>query len=281
MENKMETKVKVGDNEITICVVKPTNAVVREADTLRTKVWHNCLTDGIPTRKQVVELLRDRGEWDDEKEKKEELLTIQLTQLEKDLALGRGGKRKPKVSEGRDIAIEIRKVRLELRDLISERISLEDNSAENLADNARFDYLVAHCTYYDNGQRVYKSFDEYNNKSADDLAFAAAGLLGKMLYNLDSNFEKNLPENKFLSTYGLVNDDLALIDPNEGFTVDLDGRRIDEEGYYVDDEGHRTDQDGNRLDETGNYEYSEYVNDLITPKKRTTKPKVEKETTES
>lgn len=288
MKNKMERKVTVNDQEIDIYVLRPNNQIIRDADRVRLKVWSDCANDGIPTKQQVAKMMRERGVWDDDKDKEETEITAKVIVLEKELYHGKKGGKKPKLSEGRDLAIEIRRARLQLRDLISERIALEENSAESLADNARFDYLVAHCTYYADGRRVYKDFDDYNKKSADSIAFTAASVIGEMIYNLDSSFEDNLPENQFLKKYGLVNDDLSLIDPNDGFTVDTDGKRIDEEGYYLNDDGKRVDREGNIVLEDGNYELVEYENDLVKSKpkrkKRTTKkvePKPETEPTAS
>jgi hypothetical protein len=84
-----------------------------------------------------------------------------------------------------------------------------------------------------------------------------------MLYNLDSNFEKNLPENKFLTKFGLVNEDLSLVDPqNPSQLVDTKGKNIDDEGYYLDQDGHRIDREGNKINTDGTYEMVDYEDDL-------------------
>ena len=132
-------------------------------------------------------------------------------------------------------------------------MSLEENTAEALADNARFDFLVAHCTFHENGETVYKDMKDYNSKSSDEVAFAAASELATMMYSIDSDFEKNLPENKWLKNKELVNEDLALVN-KDGKRVDLEGRIIDENGYYLDDKGNRVDKQGNPLSEDGFYE---------------------------
>lgn len=280
----METTVQVGDKEVSIYVAKPTNEINREADIFRTKTWTRCAKEGIPTKKQLEQILRDNGSWDDKKVLKESELGLEIAQLERELYRGDGKGRKPKLSEGRDLAIKIRQKRYELRELISEKIQLEEMSAENLADNAKFDFLVAHCTFYADGTRVYPTFDDYNKRNADTLAFAAASMLAKMMYNLDSDFERQLPENKFLTKFKLVNDDLSLIDPDGGYTVDLQGNRIDNEGYYLNDNGERVDKLGNLLDEEGGYALIDYDNDLIKPvpaKKTTARKKKPTTKTES
>lgn len=281
MEGKVTINKDGETKEIEIYVQRPTNDIVKLADRYKSKIWNQCIQDEILTKKELGVLMRKRGIWDEAKDKEEQDITKEIVRLEKELYHGKDGKSKPKLSEGRDIAIQIRRKRSELRDLIAERIALEENTADNLSDNARFDFLVAHCTFYKDGSRVYKDFDEYNNKSADEVAFTAANLLGKMVYNLDNNFEKNLPENRFLSKFGLVNEDLSLVDPkNPNQLVDTKGKKIDEDGYYIDDNGNRIDRDGNKLTSDGNYELVEYENDLLSDESPEVKKSKKKKLTE-
>ena len=58
--------------------------------------------------------------------------------MKKKLYLQNGKAKKLKLSDAKELAIKMRIARAELRDLISERISLEQNTAESLSDNARF-----------------------------------------------------------------------------------------------------------------------------------------------
>jgi len=290
MKNRVDRKVTVGSGddktEVEIYVVKPKNDVLKRAERYKSKTWNECIQDGILTKKELGVLMRERGIWDEKKDKEETAITEKILELEKQLYHGKNGK-KQKVSVGRDISIEIRKKRSELRDLITEKITLEENTADNLADNARFDYLVAHCTFNKDGTPFYKDFEEYNNTSADEVAFAAAEELGKLLYNLDQKWEKNLPENKFLDKFNLINEDLNLVDPNDPERlIDTKGNRIDKEGYYIDEEGNRVDVDGHSVTEDGTYAMEvEYENDLVVekpkPKRAPRKKKTETTETES
>jgi hypothetical protein len=283
IRKKLERKVEVvsGDNksEVEIYVLQPNNDILKRADRYKSKVWNDAVQDGVLTKKELAVVMQKRGIWNEAKSQEEKAISQEIVALEKKLYHG-DGKKKPKLSEGRDIAIQIRRKRIELRKLIAERIALEENTADNLADNARFDYLVAHCTFYKDGRPVYKDFADYDSKSADEIAFAAASALSEMLYNLDASFEKRLPENEFLLKYDLVNNDLSLIDPNEpSHLIDTEGRRIDEDGYYLDDNGNRIDRDGNRVTKDGKYEMVDYENDLVISKPK--RKKLEEQTTES
>lgn len=280
MSNKrFEEEVTLEDGEVTKIYVKaPDNESIKAADRHRAKAWNEAFKEGVLTRKEVRSLMRERDIWNDKKETKETELTEEIIALEKKLYRG-NGKNKPKVSEGRKLAIEMKEKRLDLRDLIAERISMDENTAEALAENARFDYLVCCSSFYsENDEPVFENYAEFNETSSSDLASSCASLLAKMMYNLDSDFEDQLPENKFLKQFGLINNDGNLIDPKNGDAlIDSEGRIINELGQYIDDKGNRIDIHGEPVNEEGLYDLVEYDNDLA-PKKSSTKKSPTKKT---
>lgn len=254
-------EVDVDGNKVKIMVKKPNNVTLSQAQRVGAKAWTDCVRDGIMTKKELEKFMKEQGIWDDGKDKEQKALVEEIASLEKKLFIGSQGHTKLKASEGKEIAIKMRMKRAELRDLIAERISLEQNTAESISDNARFDYLVANCAFYENGQKVYNSLEEYQSRADVEPAFTAASTLAAMLYSVDKDFEAKLPENKFLKMFNYVNEDLSLVN-KEGETVDLEGRRIDKNGFYLNDEGKRVDKDGNLLDESGNYIPTvEYITD--------------------
>lgn len=258
---KMITK-ENGD-QVTVVVRKPTNQQLKDADIQRAKTWNKAFKEGVLTKSEVEKLMIQRGTWGSEKSGRELQLTQEILELERKLYRG-DGKSKPKLSEGRKLAIEMKNKRMELRDLISERISMDENTAESLADNARFDYLVYACSYdADTGEKLFSSYEDYNSKGATLEAVTAAQLLAKMVYNLDDDFENKLPENEFLNKFHLLDKEGNLVDPKTKNLIDINGKRINKDGFYIDDDGKRIDVDGNPIDERGFYELVEYENDLV------------------
>lgn len=248
---EQEVTVDVDGKKVKIVVRRPGNKVSNEAQRKGALVWTQCVREGVMTKKELTNYMKERGIWDTEKESEEQILVTKIGDLEKELYLGtKAGK--IKASKGKDLAIQMRVKRGELRDLLSERVGLEGNTAESLSDNARFDYMVANCTYYDNGERVYKDLDDYEQRAEDEIAFEAATTLAEMIYVVDKDFEKKLPENKFLSKFEYVNEKLNLVN-KEGVTVDTNGKRINDEGHYLNEDGKRVDVDGHLLDEDGTY----------------------------
>jgi len=260
-DKEKKISVKTDDKEINIIVKKPSSTILSASQRVGAKVWTDCVREGIMTRKELEKFMKEQDIWDDDKDKEQQKIIKEIAELERKLYVSGSGGKKLKASEGKSIAIEMRIKRNELRDLIAEKMSLEQNTAESISDNSKFEYLVANCTFYENGQKVYTSLEDYQNRADDKLAFSAASALAAMIYSVDKDFESKLPENKFLKMFNFVDDDLNLVN-KDGETVDLDGRRIDKNGYWLNDEGKRVDREGNVLDENGNYIPTlEYITD--------------------
>ena len=279
-ETEKTVDVELSDGTKTkIIVKKPSNAVLSAAQRKGALVWTQCIQEGVMTKKELEKVLEDRGIWTKAKAQEQANILKEISELEKKLYLSRGVTLK--TSEGKKIAIQMRRKRIELRDLLAEKVSLEQNTAESLSDNAKFDYIVSQCTFDQHEQPVYNSIDDYSNRSDDPIAFAAASALATMLYSLDKDFEMKLPENKFLAKFDYINDDLHLVN-KDGNKVDTEGRLVNDLGQFINEEGKRVDVDGNLLDEDGAYiPTTEFeVDDKPKPKTRRRSTK-KKETTET
>jgi len=216
------------------------------------KVYNQAFTDAIKSksvvRAKLDDLLKDQGLWNDEKQANFSVLQKELLEGEKRLAKGGFS-----LNEAKDLAIKMKSVREEIRDLISVRTSLDNHSAEGQADNARFNYLVSVCLVYnDTKQPYFNSMEEYLNRAGEEVALLGAQNLANMLYGLDNNYESNLSENKFLKKYRFIDDKLRLVD-KKGRLIDSDGRLVDENGRFIDENGNFVDKYGNKVDSEGDY----------------------------
>ena len=249
IEMKIETfKIKKEEKEIELAVRSPSLDDQREAQ----KIYNQAFTDAIKSksvvRAKLDDLLEEQGLWNKEKQAKFTELQQQILDGEKRLAKGGFS-----LKEAKNLAIEMKKTREEVRELISVRTSLDNHSAEGQADNAKFNYLVSSCVVYkENNQKYFNGLEDYMNRSDDPAALLGAQKLANMIYGLDNNFEKNLPENKFLQKYKFVDDKLRLIN-KDGKLVDIEGRLIDENGRFINEKGEFVDKYGNRVDKDGEY----------------------------
>ena len=249
-ENEAIFKAKVDETEREFLVRLPNLEEQREGQKEYNRAWTDAVKSGALLRSKLEDFMKEQNLWDEKKQ-------IEVTDLgrkinQKEQVLAKGG---IKLSEAKATALELKRLRGQLRELISKRMELDVHTAEGQADNARFNYWVSTCLVYNDTKKpVFSSLDEYLINSSKDYAATGASKLAELLYNLNSNFEDTLEENQFLKEFKFVDDKGRLIN-KEGHLVDEEGRLIDEDGYYVDAEGNRVDIDGNPIDEEGNYSF--------------------------
>ena len=255
----MENKFEVDDKEY---FIKLTPHGIAEGKKAHNKAFREALEDGALLRKSLMNHMREQGVWDDKKEESYKSYIKQIGELEYKLASG-----KMKVTEGRKLAIELAKVRGEFRELISERNSMDTNSVEGQADNARFNVLLVNSVYsYDTQKPVYASLSAYLDSGSDPVSSALAAKFANFLYGVNEDYESTLVENKFLKRFKLVNESGHFID-KAGRLVDIEGHRVDEDGYRLDQDGKRIDLNGNPLG--ANIEEAEFEDDFTTTEDET------------
>ena len=246
--NKKTFKVEIGGKEVDLAVLRPNAKQRQEAQKVYNKAFREAVESGAILRAKIESVMREQKLWDDHKEA--ELRKLQAAIGDKERKVRSGG---IKLSEARDLAIQLRRDRAELRSLNSERMSLDNNSAEAQADNPQFNYWVSVCTVHANdGKPYFRSYEEYMTKEDDPAVGPAASALAKIIYNLEDDYEKKLPENQFLVKYKFADETLHLID-KQGRKVDADGRLVDENGRYINEAGQFVDREGNLVDEEGNF----------------------------
>ena len=220
--------VNVDGKELQLAVEKPSNKQNREAHFIYSKSVKECLEKGLPPRQSLDALLRKQNLWDDEKEKELQDLRTNLQNSEKKLAKG-----KIKLSEAKEIALSMQLDRWRINLLNMARNSLDSTTAESVAEQDKFNYLVSACTVYSDTQKPYfSSVEDYLEKAGEDVAQQAATYFANLYYGIQEDYEKNLPENKFLIKYKLMDEKFNLID-KEGNKVNRKGQRIDENGKVL------------------------------------------------
>lgn len=262
-DNKKVFDVEVDGKPVKLAVKRPDHKTQQAAQMVYNRAFREAVKpsdgkSGAIVRASLESVLRDQKLWDDAKQAQFNKLNQGLLEGERKLA--KGG---IKAKEAREVAIQMRRDRWDLRQLLTERNSLDLYTAEAQAENARFNYIVSACTVYsDTGKPFWKSEDDYLANGNEEVAIKAASTMGNLVYNLDEQFETKLPENSFLLKYGFCNKELHLVN-QAGELVDAQGRRVDEKGRLINDKGELVDAEGNLLTEDGDYkfEFSPFLDD--------------------
>jgi hypothetical protein len=256
-------------------VVKPSHKVMQTATLTYNREFRKAVEAGLLVRAKIDQVMREQNLWDDAKQKKYEDVVKSLLAGEKKLA--EGG---IKLSEAKSIAMKMREDRAEMRSLNGSRNELDQHTAEAQAEQARFNYLVSTCTVYgETGKPYFKDVEDYLTKEEDPVVLPAAQNMGKLIYGLEDDYEKKLPENKFLLRYKFVDEELRLVN-KDGKLIDLEGRLLDDKGRLINEKGELIDTEGNLLTEDGEYkvDFVEFVDDVYAaaPVKAEKEDKVEK-----
>lgn len=222
----------VTEGDITVLVKKPNRKDLNESQIAYNKAWRKSLDDKAILRQKLNDYLTEQGVWSEDKQKQYDDFVKKIN--DRELVLKKGG---IPLKKAKFIALELKRLRASFRDLISERTSYDNNTAEGTADNARFDYLVSVCVLDPSSKKpIFKDMDDYNERGSENWAIKAAGELANFIYNLDPNYEKSLPENEFLSKFKFTDEKGRLVNKDKHLiSVDEDGveRLIDEDSYYV------------------------------------------------
>jgi hypothetical protein len=222
----------VVEGDVTVLVKKPNRKDLNDSQIAYNKAWRKSLEEKAILRQKLNDYLTEQGVWSDAKQKQYEEFIRKIN--DKELVLKKGG---IPLKKAKSIALDLKRLRADFRELISERTSYDNHTAEGSADNARFDYLVSVCVLDPSTKKpVFANLDDYNERGSEAWAVKAAGELANFLYNLDPNYEKSLPENTFLNKFKFTDSEGRLVN-KEGHLVSIDEegveRLIDDQGYFV------------------------------------------------
>lgn len=206
----------------TYFVAKPGAKEEFEAKLQQTKVFNKALENDACLNSQLLKILKRRNIWDDQDQKEVEDMQ---KKIQENLAkLDEGG---IEIMEARKLALETMRLRLSYLSKLSVLREHRSLTAEGQADDAYFDSLVSSCCFDEEGNRVFKSYDDYIVKSKEEYSRKLAEKLSSMLYG-DTDYMSDLPENKFLKEFGFMNDEFELVD-EEGNEVDDDYKPLEKE----------------------------------------------------
>lgn len=232
-------------NTVKVLIRMPTPQDYRDSQLEYNKAFRKALDSGALLRQKLSDYMEAQGIWDEEKEKKNQEYIKDIQKKEEKLK--GGGIR---LSEAKQIAIELKALRDEFRSFLAEKNSMDSNSAEGQADNARFSELVRLCTLNPSTEKPwFPNQSDYDASSDQPWVVEAASELASMIYGLDPDYDNSLEENKFLKEFNFINEDLRYVD-SDGHLTDVDGRLVNEEGRFI---AYRTEQGKKNQDKKDSY----------------------------
>ena len=225
---KIITSKDKDDNEVQVMLKSPGSWEQAEAQLEHNRAFTAALESGALLRQKLSDYMKKQGIWNEDKQKQNDEYVSKIQALEE--ILMKGGIR---LSEAKGFAMELKSLRAEFQDFLAERNSLDQNSAEGQADNARFSELVRCCMLNPKTKKPYfPSKKDYLDNAGEPWVIEAASHLASMIYGLPEDYDSTLEENKFLKEFDFVDDDLRLLN-EDGHLVDSEGRLINEDGRFI------------------------------------------------
>lgn len=178
----------LGPDEVEYFVVPPNANDIREADWNYSKTYTRSLTEGITTSAEMMDILRRRGIVGDEFEQRATELTGKLN--EKIFALDVADAMDTK----RELAVEVAEARDELFQWNQRLNGPMANTCEQLADDARLEYLTSSMIVDKNGDRIWDEYDSYLQEKNQALALKSRFEIMLFLQGLESDFLEKTPE---------------------------------------------------------------------------------------
>jgi len=178
----------LGPNKEEYFVVAPNANDVREADWNYSRTYTRSLTEGITTSAEMMDILRRRGIIGPEFEQRAAELTTSLN--EKIFALDVADN----MDDKRDLAVEVAAARDEMFQWNQRLNGPMANTCEQLAEDAKLEYLTSSMIVDSSGNRVWEDYESYLQEKNQALALKARFEIMLYLQGLDSDFLEKTPE---------------------------------------------------------------------------------------
>lgn len=232
-------------------VKRPGAKESRNAQMEYNRTFGEAIKSGAILRKKLEQYIIEQKIWSEDRAANFIELAKAIDEAEKKLASG-----DMKLKDAVKLAKKTREDRTEMQVMLAERSSVDSNTAEGQAENARFQRLLTECLVYkDSGESVFANVETLLNETDEEkleVANKAFDILGQLLYKLDDKFEMNLPENKFLREWNFMDDKLRFLN-EKGQLVDSLNRRINDDGALINDDGQLIDGKGDLIDAKGEF----------------------------
>ena len=196
--NKIEFDSTLDDKPIKVTVRKPGVATRDKAKLVSAKAFREAVEAGAFRRRQLAAAVNP------EQAARVREVREQLATDARKVPDEKGKVREKGVTadEAKAAAVRMRINRMLLQSLTAEEVSDDSLTAEAIAENAGFDYLVSACCTDPAGKNVFSSLDDYRERANRDeeIANKSASSFAYLDRGIDPEWEKSLPEVKYLES---------------------------------------------------------------------------------
>jgi hypothetical protein len=195
LDSRREFVIETDGETASYFIANPTGEDIRKADWQYSKIYNQAILDDLLTQSQMVELLKKQGVisqgYADEIEEIRSKLAAEIYKLE-------NLPESTSDADREEAALDIAATRDELFRLNQKVNGPMGNTCENIAEDARVEFLTSRILQKKEGSPLWKDFNEYLNEENTALAIKARFEVMLWMQGLHSNFLETTPEQQAL-----------------------------------------------------------------------------------
>lgn len=170
----------------------PTSEQIRKAEWHYSKMYNKALVEGVSTTAEMMDILTKRGIYGPDYEKK-------LQELQVDVAIKIAAMQNEQDTDAKaELAREVERLRDDLYRWNQRLTGPLSNSCEQMAEDAKTEYLTSVVVQDESGDLVWESYDAFVAESNQGLALKARFEVMLWLQGLDADFLEKTPERTVL-----------------------------------------------------------------------------------
>jgi hypothetical protein len=195
LDTRREFSIDIIGETVSYFIANPTGEDIRKADWQYSKIYNQAILDDLLTQSQMIDLLKKQGviseDYATEVEDTRSKLAAEIYKLEalpedtSDLQM-------------EDAALCVAASRDELFRLNQRVNGPMGNTCENIAEDARVEFLTSRVLQQQDGTPVWKDYPEYLNEENTALSVKARFEVMLWMQGLNSDFLENTPEQQTL-----------------------------------------------------------------------------------
>jgi hypothetical protein len=174
--------------EVTYFLGMPTSEQIRKADWHYSKMYNKALIEGVATESEMADILKKRGIIGEEYDKKKVELQVALVEKLTLMDVAEG------TLEKGQLALEARVAREALFQWNQRATGPMSNSCEQMATDAKTEYLTSAILQTEDGTLVWSEYDSFVAEASQRLAIKSRYEVMLWLEGLEQNFLENSPE---------------------------------------------------------------------------------------
>lgn len=179
----------LGPDEETVYYIGTPNAEdIRGADWHYSKIYTKCLNEGIPTSAELMDILKKRGIIGENFDRRVSELHSTLSDLINRLNYASTNEEKA------EYALKVAQTRESLFQWNQRLTGPMSNTCEQIADDARLEYLTSCIIQKEDGSKVWEDYNTFLSKSSQALTMKSRYEVMLYLQGYDSDFLDKTPE---------------------------------------------------------------------------------------